>query len=75
MKKLFTLLLFALLIFTIYNQSLCQVNVTPSPATYTTLASAFTAINSGIHGTGTISITVTANTTEPAAAVLNGGIF
>ena len=40
-------------------------------ASYTTLADAFMAINSGTH-TGTITINISGNTTEPAAgAILN----
>ncbi|MNJ82958.1 Fibronectin type III domain protein [compost metagenome] len=37
-------------------------------ATYTTVSAAFTAVNAGTH-TGTISISITGNTTEPAAPV------
>lgn len=44
-----------------------------SSASYTTLKAAFDAINAGTH-TGTISISVTGNTTETATAVLNSSI-
>ncbi len=43
---------------------------TPGPTTYTTLKGAFDAINAGTHQ-GVINISVTASTTETAAAVLN----
>ena len=51
-----------------------QVNVSASAgtptATYTTLKSAFDAINTGTHQ-GNINLSITANTTETASAVLN----
>ena len=43
---------------------------TTGPSTYATLKLAFDAINSGVHQ-GIISVSVTANTTETASAVLN----
>ncbi len=55
--------------------SFAQVNVTATagttgPTTYTTVGAAFNAINAGTHQ-GAITIDITANTTETAAAVLN----
>src|SRR5690349_8113902 len=63
------------LILAVTGRSLAQVAVTatggtPGPTAYTTLKGAFDAVNGGIH-TGVINITVNANTTETAAAVLN----
>ena len=43
---------------------------TPGPTAYTTVKAAFDAINAGTHQ-GNISVTITASTTETAAAVLN----
>lgn len=65
------LLLVLLLI--ISQQSFTQVSVTATagttgPTSYTTVNAAFTAINAGTHQ-GVITITVTANTTEPATPV------
>lgn len=61
----------ALLSFTA-NKVFAQVSLTASggtaSATYTTLNSAFAAINAGTH-TGIIAITITANTNEPATPV------
>lgn len=54
------------------NKASAQVSLTASggtvSGTYTTLNSAFAAINAGTH-TGVIAITITANTTEPATPV------
>jgi len=54
------------------NKASAQVSLTASGGTtsgsYTTLNSAFAAINAGTH-TGVIAITITANTTEPATPV------
>ncbi len=55
--------------------SFAQVSVTATagttgPTVYTTVGAAFTAINAGTHQ-GAITIDITANTTETAAAVLN----
>lgn len=47
-----------------------QVSVNPGAGSYTTLADAFTAINSGIH-TGSITVDIIGNTTETTSAVLN----
>src|SRR3954447_8014404 len=44
---------------------------TTGPTTYTTLKAAFDAINAGTH-TGSITVSITGNTTEAAAAQLNG---
>ncbi|MCS3867407.1 hypothetical protein J3D55_000323 [Chryseobacterium ginsenosidimutans] len=53
-----------------------QINVTATAgtatATYTTLKDAFDAINAGTHQ-GSINLSITANTTETATAVLNAG--
>lgn len=43
---------------------------TPGPTTYTTLKGSFDAINAGTHR-GIINVSITANTTETAVAVLN----
>jgi hypothetical protein len=43
---------------------------TTGPTTYTTLKAAFDAINAGTHK-GSITVTITANTTESASAILN----
>jgi hypothetical protein len=65
---LLTVLLFASFI----NTAISQVSVSTggAPTNYTTLRAAFTAINSGTH-TGSILISITANTTETSQAVLN----
>lgn len=48
-----------------------NVSVNPGAGSYATLADAFAAINTGIH-TGAITVSITADTTEPATgAVLN----
>ncbi|XZF14037.1 T9SS type A sorting domain-containing protein [Chitinophagaceae bacterium MMS25-I14] len=74
MKKLS----FTRILLTVFVMLMCigvtraQVNVTATggttSATYTTLNAAFTAINAGTH-TGTISIVINNNTTEPATPV------
>ncbi|RYZ44482.1 MAG: hypothetical protein EOP49_27010, partial [Sphingobacteriales bacterium] len=43
---------------------------TPGPTSYTTLKSAFDAVNAGTHQ-GTVTISITGNTTETASAILN----
>ncbi|KMQ66578.1 hypothetical protein ACM46_03355 [Chryseobacterium angstadtii] len=69
MKKI---LFSSLILFGLYAHA--QINVTASAgtatATYTTLKNAFDAINTGVHQ-GDINLSVTANTTETAVAVLN----
>lgn len=74
-KKLITILSFVFLC--VFNSN-AQVTVSGSTgangSTYTTLKSAFDAINSNATQTGNnIIITLTANTTETASAVLNAG--
>ncbi|WP_341908472.1 fibronectin type III domain-containing protein, partial [Fluviicola taffensis] len=63
--------MFALGIFSVSNVY-SQVDLTATGgttnATYTTVSAAFTAVNAGTH-TGTISISITGNTSEPAAPV------
>ena len=63
--------MFALGIFSVSNVH-SQVDLTATggttTATYTTVSAAFAAVNAGTH-TGTISINITGNTTEPAAPV------
>jgi hypothetical protein len=64
-------ILLALCAFTGYAQvSVTATGGTPGPTAYTTVKLAFDAINSGIH-TGAITVSISANTTETAAAVLN----
>jgi hypothetical protein len=74
MKKFYSLLLgafFLLLCGSGYAQiSVTATSGTAGPTTYTTLKAAFDAINAGTHK-GTITVNVTGNTTETAAAVLN----
>lgn len=69
MKKI---LLSSLIFFGLYANA--QISVTASSgtttATYTTLKGAFDAINAGTHQ-GSIDLSITANTTETASAVLN----
>jgi hypothetical protein len=49
-----------------------NVAVNPGAGSYPTLADAFTAINAGTH-TGVVTVSITGDTTEPAAgAILNG---
>jgi hypothetical protein len=74
MKK-FTLLLSLIVIFCFALTAIAQnVNVTATNsgnnAGYPTLKDAFDAVNAGTH-TGSITMTVTANTTEAASCVLN----
>ena len=63
--------MFALGIFSVSNVY-SQVDLTATggttSATYATVSAAFTAVNAGTH-TGTISISITGNTSEPAAPV------
>ncbi len=63
--------MFALGIFSVSNVH-SQVDLTATggtaTATYTTVSAAFAAVNAGTH-TGTISISITGNTTEPATPV------
>lgn len=73
MKALFTSVLFLLFfLLLLNNSSVAQVDVSTggAPTTYTTLKSAFDAINTGAH-TGAIQISLTANTVETATAALN----
>ena len=70
MKNIFT---FLLLFFYIAVKAQVQVNATAAttgPITYTTVKSAFDAINAGTHQ-GVINLVITANTTETATATLN----
>ncbi len=72
-KSILFIVFIALSIFS--GQLRAQVDVTATggtpAASYVTLSAAFTAINGGTH-TGTITIGISANTTEPAAgAILN----
>jgi len=59
----------------VINPNAQNVNVTPNNVTYPTLGAAFNAINSGTHGNIAVSVTILNNTTEPATAILNGGVF
>lgn len=68
MKKI--LLLLIALSISYLCRSQVDVSTGGSPTTYTTLKDAFDAINAGTH-TGTITIAITANTTETAPCVLN----
>lgn len=71
MKKI---LFSSLVLFGLYANA--QISLTASAgtatATYTTLKDAFDAINAGTHQ-GNINLSITANTTETASAVLNAG--
>jgi hypothetical protein len=74
MKFLYKQLLFVLLVCIGFSAN-AQVSVTATagttgPTVYTTLKAAFDAINAGTH-TGSITVAITANTTETASAVLN----
>lgn len=74
MKKFYSLLLGTFLLL-LCSSGYTQISVTATsgttgPTTYTTLKAAFDAVNAGTHK-GTITINVTGNTTETAAAVLN----
>ncbi len=68
LTSLFTF--FSICIFSLLTHAQTTITVGSSGATYTTLKSAFDAINAGIV-TGTITIQVVANTTETTSAVLN----
>jgi hypothetical protein len=73
--KLFYKQFFLLIAAFLTIQASAQISVTATtgttgPTTYTTLKAAFDAINAGTH-TGSITVSVTANTTETASAVLN----
>jgi uncharacterized protein YjdB len=74
MKKIYLLLSWTMLLMLIVVTSQAQISVTATggttSATYTTLNAAINAINAGTH-TGVIKISVTGNTTEPAASTLN----
>jgi hypothetical protein len=74
MKKFYSLFLGIFLVL-LCSSAYAQISVTATsgttgPTTYTTLKAAFDAINAGTHK-GSITINVTGNTTETAAAVLN----
>lgn len=76
MKTTYLALFSALILLAAGGNSFSQnVSVSPLPATYPDVGSAFTAINGGLHGTGVVNVTITGNTTEAVPAVLNGGIF
>lgn len=68
MYKLFTM---SAIIFLFAVSSFAQnVTVNPGAGSYPTLKAAFDAINAGTH-TGTVTVSITANTTEPVTAELN----
>ncbi len=69
MRKLyFFLVLLCCSFYSIAQVSVTATAGTTGPTSYTTVNAAFTAINAGTHQ-GAITITVTANTTEPATPV------
>lgn len=74
MKRLFSRILGVAALVGASLTGFSQVDVTASggtaTASYTTLGAAFTAINAGTH-TGTITVGISASTTETAATVLN----
>ncbi len=72
MKKILLPGLFALGIFANAQVDVSATSGT-STATYTTLKDAFDAVNAGTHQ-GDIQLTITANITETATAVLNAGL-
>ena len=61
---------YCLFTFCLMSAMIAQAQVSVSASNYTTLKSAFDAINAGTH-TGAITITISGNTTETATAVLN----
>lgn len=71
LKSLFLFILFSILFSSVYSQvSVTATAGTTGPTSYTTLNNAFAAINAGTHQ-GNITISITANTTETGACVLN----
>jgi hypothetical protein len=70
MKKILLMLLFLSFIGMGYSQVSVTATGGTLSASYTTLKGALDAINAGTH-TGTITVGITANTTETAVAVLN----
>lgn len=52
-----------------------NVTVTPNLTGYNTLASAFNAINSGVHGSAAISVFINNNTYETVTPTLNENVF
>jgi len=70
--KRFYLLVVTLLVFSVASQAQISLSATSgtTSGSYTTLKAAFDAVNLGTHK-GVVTITVTANTTETASAVLN----
>ncbi|MEO8665530.1 MAG: hypothetical protein ABI462_08525 [Ignavibacteria bacterium] len=77
MKKLFPAFALTLLMLICGHKVFSQVTTVPAGASpYANLGAAFTAINAGGPYTGSaVTVTITANLVEPAAAFLNGGIF
>ena len=78
MKKVNFLLAMALVALVLLQTANAQVTVTGSTganASYARLALAFTAINGTAQTGNNIVITITANTTESASAVLNAGAW
>jgi uncharacterized membrane protein YjjB (DUF3815 family) len=68
--KFFTFF-FLLSCYSTYSQvSVTATTATQGPTTYTTLKAAFDAVNAGTHK-GVITIAISGNTTETAAAVLS----
>lgn len=71
MRKLYLLLMLTFTCGYAWSQvTVTASSGTPGPSVYTTLKSAFDAINTGTHQ-GVIAIRISANTTETASAVLN----
>ena len=76
MRKFYSRFLVALTLLLCSFLGYSQVSVTATtgttgPTAYTTVKAAFDAINAGTH-TGSITVSITANTAETASAVLNG---
>lgn len=70
MRKILLLLVTVCAAIVSYSQiSVTATAGTAGPTSYTTLSGAFDAINQGTHQ-GTITISVTGNTTEPALELL-----
>ena len=67
MRKIYALLFIA---FSFFGANAQNVTVNPGGGSYATLQAAFAAINAGTH-TGAVTVSIIANTTETAPAVLN----
>lgn len=77
MKKIYSIitLLLLLSVININAQNVTVTGAVSGNGSYPDLGSAFTAINGGVQTGATIAVSIIANTTEAASAVLNAGVW